>query len=378
MSLTSGPGGDAEVVQRAAPSAVIDVHAHHVPRTVIDEVRAHGTRYGIEVHVDDEGDERLAFADGFVSRPFIHSLGDLHDRLAMMDRTGVDVQVLSTWTDIAAYHLPARLGARWCRLQNEALSEAAATRPARFLAMGTLPLQDATLAGQEMQHCVDHLGMRSFVLGTNVNGGDLDDAAFLPLWSLACDLDVLVFLHPPARQIGFDRLHAAFLNNLVGNPAETTIAAAKLILAGVPLRFPALKCLLAHGGGFLPYQAGRLDRGHVVGATAPAALSGELPSEFVSWFYYDTLVFDDGALAYLLNRVSPDRVVLGSDYPFEMRDDDAVARVRRSGLAGDALDAVLGRTTGALLRTGCGCAAGTAAGRGLHMAEQTGHPEGVA
>jgi aminocarboxymuconate-semialdehyde decarboxylase len=214
--------------------------------------------------------------------------------------------------------------------------------------MGTLPMQDVAQACQEMRYAIDKLGMRAFEVCTSVNGRDLDGEEFRPLWSLACDLEVLVFLHPPVQQIGSERLGDYFLNNLVGNPTETTVAAARLILSGVPKAFPHVKCLLAHGGGFLPYQLGRLDHGHRF-VPATRSVVREPPSSFASWFFYDTILFDDRALAYLLDVVGPSRVVLGSDYPFEMCDEEAVARVQRTNLDAATLASVLGATTQRLL-----------------------------
>jgi aminocarboxymuconate-semialdehyde decarboxylase len=333
---------------RAVGGPIIDIHAHHVPPTLIAEARRNGDSYRVRIENDDAGNERLAFTDGPTLRPFFEALCDLEGRLPRMDDNGIDVQVVSTWTDIAGYHLPKREGARWARLQNDTMADAARHLPDRFQAMGTLPMQDVPQALQEMRYAVFQLGFRSFEVCTNVNGRDLDDDEYRPFWALAAEMDVLVFLHPPVQQVGVERLGQYFLNNLLGNPMETTIAATRLIFSGLLQEFPRLKCLLAHGGGFLPFQIGRLDHGYTA-VPANRVHLRQPPSRFLPSFFYDTILFNDQALAYLLNVVPVERVVLGSDYPFEMCDDDLPARLKRINLDRDGLAAVLGRTAEQLL-----------------------------
>lgn len=304
----------------------IDLHAHYVSPEVIAEARRAGQRYGVRVESIDSGRERLVFVGGPTIRPFFPELSDLKQRLPWLDARGIERQVLSTWTDLCGYHLPTDQGRRWVRLQNETLAEDARRFPERFEAMGTLPMQDPLATLEEMDYAVRELGVRAFEVGTSVNGRDLDHDTFRPFWRRALELDVLIFLHPPIQQIGFDRLGTFFLNNLIGNPVETTVAAARLILSGVLDEFPGLRILLAHGGGFLPYQVGRLDRGHAA-LESCRIYSQAPPSVFLQRFFYDTILFDPHALRYLLDTVGRERVVLGTDYPFEMRDDDIRTRI---------------------------------------------------
>lgn len=305
---------------------IVDIHAHYVARELIAEAKRNGARYRVQVRSGPDGSERLAFDDGPLIRPFFPELCDLEVRLRDMDRRGVDVQAISTWMDIVGYWLPPDAGRRWMRLQNETIAQAARQHPERLWPMGTLPLQDVPAALEELDYCVRELGMRALEIGTSIGGHNLDEPRFRPFWARVHELEVLVFLHPPLLPMAPERLDGYFLTNLMGNPMETTVAASRLIFGGVLDAFPRLKCCLAHAGGFLPYQIGRLDRGYDTrpecrGMAAP-------PSAYLQRFYYDTIAFDDRALAYLLQVVSSERVLFGSDYPFPMSDPRALTRVQ--------------------------------------------------
>jgi aminocarboxymuconate-semialdehyde decarboxylase len=148
------------------------------------------------------------------------------------------------------------------------------------------------------------------------------------LWKAIRDLDVFVLLHPPLRPIGGERVGAYFLNNLIGYPVDTTIAAARLMFSGLLSELPGLKCCLAHAGGFLPYQIGRLQLGFDANPICRTALS-VAPEKLLNAFYYDTLTHNDTALEFLLNAVDAERILYGSDYPFEMYDRAGPGRVTR-------------------------------------------------
>jgi aminocarboxymuconate-semialdehyde decarboxylase len=194
--------------------------------------------------------------------------------------------------------------------------------------------------------------MRAFQICTSVNGRDLDDAEYRPFWRVASDLGVLVFLHPPIRQIGSERLGDYFLTNLLGNPMETSVAAARLIFSGLFQDFPDVRVLLAHGGGMLPYQIGRLDKGFSANPATRVTLKRR-PSDFLGRFYYDTVLFDDRAVRHLLQVVDSDHIMFGTDFPFPIRDDDMLARLQRqAGLAPDGLARVLSGNADRLLGHG--------------------------
>jgi aminocarboxymuconate-semialdehyde decarboxylase len=326
--------------------SVIDMHAHYVSPELIREAERNGARYGVRLARDGET-ERLVVA-GRALRPFFPELCDLGLRVPVLDTQGVDRQIISTWTDLAGEELPAPEGARWARLQNETLAAAAKSMPDRFEAMGTLPLQDVRLALDELDHMVG-LGIRSVEMGTNVNGRDLDDPELWPLWRRLCELEIFVFLHPPVVPVGMERVGQYFLNNLVSYPVDTTIAAARLIFSGIMRDLPALKVCLAHGGGFLPYEIGRFDRGFAAHPACRAVLA-EAPSRYLRAFYYDTLTHDSVTLKFLAEAVGADRLVYGSDQPFEMLDPTGPDRVRAlAALTADEVDDVLGGNVAAAL-----------------------------
>ena len=321
---------------------VIDVHAHYVSPKLIAEAARNGAYYDVKLQDDAQCKPRLVIADTPPLRPVFAELCDLSTRLPLLQAGGIDRQVISTWTDLAGDELALREAVRWCRLQNETLAEAAGAMSDRFEAMGTLPMQHPDLAVAELDYIVRDLGMRAVEIGTNINGRDLDGEEFRGVWKRLAELDVFVLLHPPRHPVGAARVGDYFLNNLIAYPADTTIAAARLLFSGILRQYPTLKCCLAHGGGFLPYQIGRFDRGFA----AHPACQGKIPqppSDYLRSFYYDTLTHHTPALSYLINMVGADRILFGSDYPFEMMDKAGPARVREvSGLAAVDQDAILG------------------------------------
>lgn len=307
-------------------SSTVDMHAHYVSPRLVDEAERHGERYGVRIDRNDNGNAQLTFRQGAQIRPFFRELCDFNVRLPEMDATGVGLQIVSAWTDMAGDDLPATEGARWARLQNETMAADVAAHPGRFAAMGTLPMQDVNLAIEELDYIVHRLGMRSVEIGTNINGRDLDHPDFRPLWKRLRDLDVFVLLHPPFRPLGLDRTGDYFLNNLLSYPSDTTVAGARLLFSGIFDELPGLKICLAHAGGFLPYQIGRLDRGFVAHPACSRTLK-RAPSELLNAFLFDTLTHNSEALGFLINMVGADRVVYGSDYPFEMLDPTGPRRV---------------------------------------------------
>ena len=321
---------------------VIDIHWHHTSPELIAEAKRNGPKYTVEVREEAGGAERLVFDNGVTTRPFFPEMTDLDVRLRDMDQAGVDVQVFSTWMDLVGYWLAPAEGRAWARLQNDTLAGAAKRNPDRFRPMATLPLQDVTASLEELDHCVNRLGMKAVEIGTSINGRNLDEEDFRPFWGKVHEYDVFVFLHPPMRSMAFERLDRYYLHNLLGNPTETTVAASRLILGGVMDAYPRLKCCLAHAGGFLPYQVGRLDRGHA--AIPDAQTVAQPPSAYLRRFYYDTLAFDDHVLGHLIKMVGADRVVFGTDYPFPMTDPQTMNRLGRIGLSETEREGILGGT----------------------------------
>lgn len=307
-----------------------DVHAHCIPDDLLDFLRREGPGIGIEIVSGEKGESALLDGRAEIG-PFRPILGDRDARIAKMDETGVDVQFLSGWIDLTAYALPGEVGARYSRRFNEILAAEAATRPDRFLALGTVPLQHPRSAAEELVHAVEELGMVGVQIATTVDETDLDRAGLDPFWEAAAAFRCPVVIHPCNPLAGVD-LSRNFLDNMVGRPAESSIAVGHLLFSGVLERHPDLVVMLVHGGGFVPYQLGRMQRGYDAVPHMTARHIDTSPAELARRLYYDTVLHDPQALAFLVERMGADHVVMGTDYPFEMGDPEPVGTV--SGIPG--------------------------------------------
>ena len=243
-------------------------------------------------------------------------------RLTDMDAAGIDVQALSPAPTQYYYWLDAELGREASRMVNDDVATMAKAQPRRFVAMGTVPLQDARLAVEEMRRCVRDLGMRGIEINSNVCGEELASPRLAPFFAAAEELGVLLFLHPLGFSQG-ERLSKHYFNNVIGNPLESTIAVSHLIFDGVFERHPRLCMCVAHGGGYLPGYFGRMDHAHGARDDCRVNISGP-PSEYLRRLYFDTVVFDPEQLAYLARRFGADHLLLGTDYPYDMAEADPV------------------------------------------------------
>ncbi|HWB89769.1 MAG TPA: amidohydrolase family protein [Acidimicrobiia bacterium] len=325
-----------------------DVHAHCIPPALIETLRSEGSALGIELRDEGRG-EQAVIADRVRLAPFNPVLTDMDARLAAMDATGVDVQLLSGWVDLTAYALDGDAGARYSRLYNEILVDEAGEHPDRFQALGTVPLQHPEHAAEELAHAVSSLGMAGVQIATTVAGTDLDQAGLDPFWEAAEDLGCLIVLHPCDPLPGVD-LSRNFLDNMVGRPAESTIAVAHLIFSGLLERFPGLVICVVHGGGFVPYQLGRMQRGFDAVPRMAAQNITTPPQELARRLYYDTVLHDPAPLAFLVEHVGADHVVMGTDYPFPMGDPTPVDTVKSiPGLSDDQRQSILGDNVARLL-----------------------------
>ncbi len=282
----------------------IDVHAHIVPNGFVPALRADGARLGVEVP------------------PLDPALSDVPARLAAMDRMGVDRQLVSPFIDLIGYSLDRAAARRYCKLFNDLLAETVNLAPDRLSALGTVPLQSGPAAAAELVRAVSELGMVGVEIGTDTGTGQLDDDDLEPFWEAAADLGCLVLIHPNAAS----RVdHPYLLSNFVGNPADTTMAAARLMFGGVLDRHPGLRICLVHGGGFLPYQLGRLDRGFAVYGDRWGARLRSTPRALLGRFHFDTVLHSADMLGTLVGLVGSERVLLGTDYPFQMGDPNPLA-----------------------------------------------------
>jgi aminocarboxymuconate-semialdehyde decarboxylase len=253
----------------------------------------------------------------------------LYDERQILDalaRRGVDAAVISPSPEEFYYWTAPALGARIAAAQNDGMAEMARAHPDRLIGLATLQMQDPDRAARELERAVAELGLRGAEICTHINGRDLDDPALDPVYAAAERLGVPLLLHPQ-NWGDMRRLQDHHLWNLVGFPTETALAAAHLIMGGVFEAHPRLRVILAHGGGYLPYQVGRLDHGYEVRREAKTRLPRR-PSEYLGNLYCDSLTHNELSLRFLIDRMGADHVVIGSDYPFHMGDERPVDTVR--------------------------------------------------
>ena len=276
---------------------------------------------------------------------------EVDKRLAAMDAQAVDVEVLSInpfW-----YGSERDLAGRIVKLQNEKLAELCASRPDRFAAFASLTLQAPDLAVQELETAVKKLGLKGAAIGANVNGEAFSDPKFHPVWARAEELGVPLFIHPQGTPELAKKLAGnGWLTNTIGYPLETTIALSHLIFEGTFDRFPKLKVIAAHGGGFLPSYADRSDHACLVSPTScnPNIRLEKAPTEYLKQIYFDSLVFTPEALRHLVAQVGAGQVVLGSDYPYPFQLQPVDHIFASESLSDDQKADILGRIATRLLK----------------------------
>ncbi len=207
--------------------------------------------------------------------------------------------------------------------------------------MCTVPLQNAGKAAEELEFAVRERDFKGVIIGTHVNGKNLDDSSLHPFWRAAERLQTVIIIHP-FFPMGAERLEAYYLAQVAGYTAETTVAAICLYAGGVLDRFPGLRIVLCHGGGFFPYQIGRLARAREVREDIQRN-TRRMARDALKWFYYDSLVFDSRVLEWLVSEVGADHVMLGSDCPFAIGDPNPTRVVLEASLPAEAKEQILSR-----------------------------------
>ena len=311
------PGGVSAAASSRAPTLIrgkqartVDVHAHCYFQPAIDLM-------------GEEAKSVLPPVKG-VAEHFLKDAANnvLAQRLAAMDRMGIDLQVLSInpfW-----YKKDRETAEAICRIHNESLAEICATQPKRFAAFASLAMQFPDLAVQQLEQAVRQYGLKGAAIGGNVAGDDFCLPQFHPVLAKAQELGVMLFIHPqstPELQARFKG--NGWLSNVIGNPLDTTIALQKLIFEGVFDQFPELKVLGAHGGGFLGSYAPRMDRSCFVSPQNcnPGIVLKKKPTEYLRQIYFDSLVFTGEALRHLAAEVGSGQIMIGTDHPIPWEDD---------------------------------------------------------
>jgi aminocarboxymuconate-semialdehyde decarboxylase len=293
----------------------IDVHSHFLPASVLELLRRDGGRYSTPVQVTEDGKIFVATPERPYG-PIGPGFHDLEVRKKYLIDQDIATQILAPPPFLFYYWVPAEASRDITRTVNDAIADVVGAHAGLFGGLGTIPMYDAASSVRECER-IRKGGLCGIEIGSNINGIDLDDERFWPIYEAVESLDLAILIHPN-NVVGGDRMREFHLQNLIGFPSDTTLAAARLIFSGVLDRFPKLKICLGQAGGFLPYIIGRLDQGFT--ARAECRRSGcSKPSDYLRRFYYDTIIHAAKPLAFLIESVGPDRVMFGSDFPFDMR-----------------------------------------------------------
>ena len=294
------------------PIKTIDTHAHYFPQAYIDLVAKHGHRVGTTVS-EASGATFILVGLNLRTGPITAEFIDLDKRLKLMDAQGVGMHALSL-TQPMVYWADDDLGVQLSMAYNDAISAAHQAHPHRFIGFACLPMQNPRLALEELERAAKLPGIKGVYLATGIRDRELSDRSFFPVYARCEALGLPIFLHP--MMINNERMKQFYLVNICGNPFETALAACHLIFGGVLDAFPKLEISLPHAGGALPILRGRMDRGFVIRAECKHL--PRPPSEYLKRFTYDTISYNEDILEYLVKLVGIDRIMMGSDYCFDI------------------------------------------------------------
>ncbi len=343
-------GSQAEGAESHGMSAAgvrpVDIHCHYFPEAYLNIFNEDGKRFNAEYRMTDQGFFYKTPNNATAAGPMATKFVDLKQRIADMDAQGVAVQAVSLtapmvyWGDAELDH---KLATAW----NDAGSAAHQAYPTRLVAFCTLPMLYPDRAIEELNRASKLPGVRGVYMGTNINNKDLSDPLFEPIWTRIEELDLPVFLHP-LQTVGGDRLRKYYLANLLGNPIDSAIAACHLIFSGVLDRHPKLRITLPHGGGALLMLMGRVDHGWQVRPEIKQL--PKAPSAYLDRFFLDTIVHSKQIMEFVISTVGAERVMIGSDYCFDMGYERPVQFLEQINLSSEQRKMILGGTAAKLLK----------------------------
>lgn len=317
----------------------IDIHAHLVPLELVEATRSASIA---GVFVTEHRQASYSFSiGGEETRVLPPRLVDREERLLWMDENGIDLQIVGTWADLFGYTLPERQGVEWSRVLNQTLLDAVSGTD-RLEAFASLPLQSPASSAGMIPEIADD-GFLGVTFATRIAGMELDDPELEVIWAALSEAEMTAFIHP-GYAASDQRTSDYGMVNAVGRPVDTTIAAARLLGAAIPIKFPGARIVLAHGGGAVATILGRLRRNHEIHPDI-----GD-PDAGLARLYFDTVVFDPDALCYLFSKAAPQSVLLGSDYPFPIGDPSPMEVVKAAACLSESERAsILGQGAAALL-----------------------------
>ena len=325
--------------QELEKSMRIDTHTHFFPMPFIEEIGRYGKPFGMEVTVDQDGALPVLMMNG-VPHPDLRPFCGADEHLRRMKSAGIDMHVVWQSSRPNVFWADADLGLSLCQIINDEYADLVARNPTHFAAVGSVPLQDVDKAIVEAERAVRKKNLSGVMANTNIRGRYLDDPCFWPFYEALEDLDVPLFLHP-ANVFGADKLRDFHLSFLLGLPAETTLSIARLIFSGTLDRFPKLRLYVPHGGGLMPFLLGRLEHGFKVRPECKRIQRH--PSEYLDRMLLDSIVYSPDILRFIGEKAGTNRIALGSDYPYDMADDDFVSRVTDAGLSATDVETIMSR-----------------------------------
>jgi aminocarboxymuconate-semialdehyde decarboxylase len=301
-----------------------DIHFHFFPQTFVDEARIPGNPFQTSINVVD-GVEHLICRGDF-DHPLENIFYTPERIIADMDARQLKMSAISSAPPTLSYWVDGTSTGRLASNINNEIAQRLSDNPDRFLGLGTVPLQDIDQSIREAHRAVRDLGLHGFMIGSNVEGKNLNHPDFFPFFETIEELDVPLFIHPylPA---GAERMQDYYLHNLVGMVSETGLAISSVIFGGILERLPNLRLCFAHAGGVFPYIVGRQDQGYRVREVECSHVIPKPPSHYFPMLYFDSITFHPQALRYLIDLVGVDRIMIGSDYPFDMGPEQQVLEI---------------------------------------------------
>ena len=335
---------------RLADQISIDIHAHAIiPESEAIARSNSGWDRANEVAALDTGRASTEHNRTLMTTVYRPKFADVEVRLRAMDAMGIDVQAVSP-APLYHYWAGRELAGKIVASANQGISALCARRPDRLVGFAMLSMQHPDLAVEQLEHAMRTLKLKGAIISTHVNDSELADPKYDPFWSKAQELGALIFMHPAGCTLK-ERLSPYYLSNLIGNPADTTIALAHLVFGGVFDRFPRLKLCAAHGGGYFPFYVSRFDHGWTVRPEAHTCR--DAPSRYLNRIWFDSLVYSPEQLEFLVRRAGIGQIVIGTDYPFDMGVEDPLERLDRvAGLSATERAAIRGDNAARLLNLG--------------------------
>ena len=318
----------------------IDIHAHVTPQCFWRATDNGGDWHTLRREKDARGGEVAVVGNRRQSLP-PRARWTPEERIADMDSLGVDVHVVSPYVGFYNYQLDAAVAAATSRATNDEIAAMVKGWPQRFAGLGTLPMQDVKTAVGELERCLTQLGLKGVEINDHVNGRTLEEPEYRPFWKAAEQMGAVVFFHQGGETLVTPRSARYHLPNSIGNLVDRAVTFATLVHGGVLDAHPDLKIVLGHGGGYTCYGIGRMDHAWQVRTEARAHIT-QPPSAYLRRFYYDCIVYTEEALRFLIDSVGVDRVVFGTDWPYDMALDWPVAWVLgMTSLSPEEKDAIL-------------------------------------